>query len=207
MPVNLDELKKTVPMWLAAESRLKGMSKRGVEYDFLCAWHNDTTQSFQIYQEDDGTWLGHCQACGVTKNIFQLIQDVDKVTFKEAIKIVQNLISDPGWEAKKAAADAVFQRTLKQKQETITLPVEAFSSYAQALQNSPIGLSWLKGRGITPETADVFNLGYVQKPLPTVVPTNHPWHDKGWILFPEVRDGRIISIKYRSVMGKKVPHV
>lgn len=201
----IDALKKSVPMWLAAEPRLKGMTKRGIEYDFLCAWHKDTTQSFQIYQEEDGTWLGHCQACGVTKNIFQLIQDLDKVSFKEALSIVQNMTNDPKWEQKKAEADAVFQKALNQKQEVVTIPIEAFKSYTDALLNpASAGFSWLKSRGIDPETAETFNLGFVQKPLPTIVPTNHPWYDKGWILFPEVRDGRIVSLKYRSVMGKKI---
>lgn len=201
----IDALKKSVPMWMAAETRLKGITKRGIEYDCLCPYHDDHTQSFQIYQEKDGVWLGHCQACGVTKNIFQLVQDIDKVDFKTAMKIVQNMTNDPKWEQKKAAADAVFQRALSQRQEIITIPIEAFKSYTDALLNpASAGFSWLKSRGISPETAEVFNLGFVQKPLPTIVPTNHPWYAAGWVLFPEVREGRIVSIKYRSVMGKRI---
>ena len=201
----LDALKKSIPLWLAAEPRLKGMSRRGEEYDFQCFWHADDSPSFQVYREDDGTWLGHCQACGVTKNIYQLVMDVDKVSFAAAVEKVQQMETNPDWAAKRDAADAVFQRTLNSPHELVSAPLTAFSTYVESLKNSETARAWLEGRGISLETAENYSLGYVQKPLPQVVPTNHPWHDKGWILFPEIRGERVVAVKYRSIQGKRIP--
>ena len=201
----LDALKKSIPLWLAAEPRLKGMSKRGEEYDFLCFWHKDTSPSFQVYREDDGTWLGHCASCGVTKNIFQLVQEVDKISFAAAVEKVQQMETNPDWAAKRHAADAVFQRTLGQSKSLVSAPLDKFEPYVSTLRNSQVAKDWLAGRGISLETAEQFSLGYVQTPLPQVVPSNHPWASKGWVLFPEVRDGRVVAVKYRSVMGKRIP--
>ena len=201
----LDALKKSIPLWLAAEPRLKGMSRRGEEWDFQCFWHPDDSPSFQVYREEDGTWLGHCKACGATKNIFQLVQEVDNISFAAAVEKVRQMENNPDWTAKRNAADAVFQRTLGQSKSLVSAPLEAFLSYTEALKNSPEARAWLKNRGISQETAETFSLGYVQTPLPQVVPSNHPWASKGWILFPEIRHGRVVAVKYRSLMGKKVP--
>lgn len=202
--IKIEELKKSVPIWLIAQGRIAKLTRRGEEYDGLCPYHDEDNPSFQMYRNDDGTYLGHCQSCGVTKNVFQLVQDMDGVDFQKAVKIVEDVLRNPEWEKKRAAADAVFRQTLNQKSKILAVPVAAFDSYRKALQESKEAQDWLRNRGISKDTAEEFCLGFVQKPLSTIVPTNHPWHSKGWILFPEIRDGHIISVKYRSIVGKRI---
>jgi len=198
----LDILKKSIPMWMAAVPRMK-VSRRGKEYDVLCPYHADTVPSFQIYKEEDGTWLGHCQACGATKNIFQFVSTVDKISFQEAVKVVEDMTKNPEWEKKRAAADAVFQGAIPAKKENITIPLAAFDSYRTALRGSQSAQEWLRSRGISTETAEDMNLGFVQKPMTDLVPTNNPLYGQGWILFPEVRGKDIVAVKYRSIVAKK----
>ena len=188
-------------MWMAAVPRMK-VSRRGDEYDVLCPYHTDTVPSFQIYKEEDGTWLGHCQACGATKNIFQFIASVDKISFQEAVKVVEDMTKNPEWEKKKAEADSVFQN-MSAKKDNIVIPLAAFDSYIKALQGSQVAQDWLKGRGISMEAAKIMNLGFVQKPMTDIVPTNNPLYGQGWILFPEIRGEEIVAVKYRSIVAKK----
>ena len=193
-------------MYLVAQTRLKGFRKRGEEFDGCCPYHEDATPSFQIYRTPDGIWLGHCQACGETANVVQLVQRTDKVSFADAMQIIKKMTENPEWEAKRKNAEAVFAQTLANPTEVISVPLAAFERYEDELQFHSIpAKEWLESRGISWATAKAAHLGYVQSPPPHIVYPAHEWFDKGWIMFPEIRDGRVVAVKYRSVMGKKSP--
>lgn len=199
----LEELKKSVPIYFPLTGKLH-IDRRGNEFWTNCLWHDDTNPSLSLYKASDGAWMFHCFGCGESGNIFQIVQKLEKVSFDEAVKIVDDMTKNPDWSKKKASADAVFQGALKSKSEIISLSKDNFKSYENALCESAAGREWLSSRGILLETAKQFSLGYVKQPRPDIVPTNHPWFDKGWILFPEVRGNQIVAVKYRSLQGKKI---
>jgi len=58
-------------------------------------------------------------------------------------------------------------------------------------------------RGIALEVAKRFHIGYIQSAK--AISPNHPWVDKGWIIFPYIEGDKIILLKYRSIGGKKTP--
>ena len=119
-------------MYLVAQTRLKGFRKRGEEFDGCCPYHEDATPSFQIYRTPDGIWLGHCQACGETANVVQLVQRTDKVSFADAMQIIKKMTENPEWEAKRKNAEAVFAQTLTNSTEVISVPLAAFEKYEKA---------------------------------------------------------------------------
>lgn len=193
MANDTENLKKIVPIWLAAVSRVK-VTQRGAERDINCPWHDDTNPSFQMYQEEDGTWLGHCQSCGVTKNIFQLIQKIDKISYEDAVKTVSSMATNV--HLKPLPPQAA-------KEVISSLSLGEFESYHKSLKNNPDALAWLSSRGISIETAEQHFLGFVQKPRTDIVPLSNPLYDKGWIVFPEIRGKKIVAMKYRSIVAKK----
>ena len=48
-----------------------------------CLWHSEKTASLKYYPKQN---LVHCFGCGVTKNVIQIYAELNKITYKEAIK-------------------------------------------------------------------------------------------------------------------------
>ncbi|MCE2448798.1 MAG: hypothetical protein J4F35_10565 [Candidatus Latescibacteria bacterium] len=57
--------------------------KKGRNYSGLCPFHDEKTPSFSV---DPDRQFYHCFGCGVGGNVFKFIQEIDRVTFIEAVK-------------------------------------------------------------------------------------------------------------------------
>jgi DNA primase len=195
----IDRLKKQIPSWQVAESRVSNLKRDGREYKGLCPLHEEKTPSFTCF-EKDGVWLWRCFGCGKSGNSIQLVQECDKISFSEAVEKMTQML---GWEKGKQSVEKTFKTILEKEKSKITFPISAIAQAESALGESEEGKQWLAGRGISLDTAKRFHLGYVQN-AGAINPT-HPYVDKGWILFPSISDGKIVLLKYRSVIGKKTP--
>lgn len=179
------------------------LRRENTEYVGLCPFHQEKTPSFKVYRLADSTWGFKCFGCGKAGNVFQFIQEFDKISFTAAVEKVLELAGVTGWESGKVQVDQTFQM-VSGKKDLTTFPIEKYTPTEKNLHQSATGQKWLTDRGISIETARRMHLGFIQDAT-AVSGTNHPWAKLGWILFPTLSDDgqTILAVKYRSLVGKK----
>ena len=129
--------------------------KKGRNYSGLCPFHDEKTPSFSV---DPDRQFYHCFGCGVGGNAFKFIQEIDRVTFVEAVKFLAERAgvalperSGPSREEDVAADELYRANDLAQKY------------FHYLLLNDNVGASartYLQTRGLTGETIERFGLGY-----------------------------------------------
>ena len=129
--------------------------KKGRNYSGLCPFHDEKTPSFSV---DPDRQFYHCFGCGVGGNAFKFIQEIDRVTFVEAVKFLAERTgialperSGPSREEDAAADELYRANDLAQKY------------FHHLLLNDEVGASartYLQSRGLTDETIEHFGLGY-----------------------------------------------
>jgi putative DNA primase/helicase len=195
----LSQWKREINAIPIVASRVSGQ-REGAEFVANCPFHQEKTPSFKVYRGDDGVWLFKCFGCQANGNVFQFVERFDKISFTEA---VQNVLEQGG------TIDPAAVDVQPRKKPDVTFPASHFVAAQRALEESTAGQKWLADRGITMETARRFHLGFMQDASPICGPAkatwNHPWRDKGWILFPTLTDDDTVvcAIKLRSLVSKK----
>lgn len=63
------------------------LEKRGKIYFGVCPFHKDTLPSLSVSQENQ---IYKCFCCGASGNVITFIKNYKKVTFDEALKILEN---------------------------------------------------------------------------------------------------------------------
>ncbi len=129
--------------------------KKGRNYSGLCPFHDEKTPSFSV---DPDRQFYHCFGCGVGGNVFKFIQEIDRVTFVEAVKFLAERTgialperSGPSREEDATADELYRANDLAQKY------------FRHLLLNDDVGASartYLQTRGLTGETIERFGLGY-----------------------------------------------
>ena len=90
MTEDLDQIKSD-PSCLRIYGSFLKLRKTGDKYVGLCPLptHSDKTPSFTVFS--DMRW--HCFGCGAAGNIFQLVESVEGIGFKEAVaKVKKNQV-------------------------------------------------------------------------------------------------------------------
>ena len=183
--------------------RLPGLRKDGQNYSTTCPFHGDKKPSFKIWMipAKRNTWkcFGGCSESG---DIYDLLQKMDGITYPQSVKLVQDYVDKHGksWSRDQDQVDEVFKTIGEEEKEFRKYRLADYIKRAEdSMRQNPAGYQWLADiRGITPETARRFNLGYIQN-IPTC---KENWADKGWIVFPYVDDDDVVLLKYRSIVEK-----
>ncbi|MBQ0104587.1 MAG: DNA primase [Armatimonadetes bacterium] len=127
------------------------LRKRGKSYIGLCPFHKEKTGSFNV-NADKGFYK--CFGCGESGDIFTFLQKYENIEFYEALKIL----------AEKAGVDLPVSSGEKirksEKDEIFIANANAVSFFRNSLKSSAAALSYLSRRGISPEIAERFSLGY-----------------------------------------------
>lgn len=193
------EVLKSNPAILRLYGQYVSLRKEGNKYVGLCKFHAEKSGSFTVFAKDQG-WK--CFGCGKTGDIFSFIQELDKISFKEAIEKVKLFVGGgTKWEQDKAQVEAVFKPVMPDK-TYITFSMDQYAVFEKNLANSKEGVEWLAGRGISLGTAQRLHVGFTQDVKGKSGPDNKDINDKGWIVFPCIEDGKVVSIKYRSIIRK-----
>ena len=129
--------------------------KKGRNYSGLCPFHDEKTPSFSV---DPDRQFYHCFGCGVGGNVFKFVQEIDRVTFVEAVKFLAERAgvalperSGPSREEDAAADELYRANDLARKY------------FRHLLLNDDVGASartYLKTRRLSGETIERFGLGY-----------------------------------------------
>lgn len=123
------------------------LTKAGKYYKGLCPFHKEKTPSFMVSPERG---FYHCFGCGKGGDIFTFIEEMERVDFKGALKIL----------AEKAGVPLVYERGEdKGERDRLYIVLEAASEFF--VKNlSAEARAYLVGRGLKPETVASWSLGY-----------------------------------------------
>jgi len=77
-----------------------------------CPFHRDPGPSLKIYEKDF-----HCFGCGANGDIFDFVQMMDDVSFKEAFQILGGAYESPSFSSRLAIYKAQKQKKMRQKEQ------------------------------------------------------------------------------------------
>src|SRR5262245_51047314 len=146
----LDDIRNAVDI-VDLVGRFVNLKKAGVNWKGLCPFHGEKTPSFMVNPKKG---IFHCFGCGVGGDVFGFLMRQDKLTFPEAVRTL----------AKQAGVSLPDERAPGDsgREDLVRAMDLAAHFYAEALAK-PAGAAartYLEGRGIDPEVARRFTLGY-----------------------------------------------
>jgi DNA primase len=134
------------------------LKKSGAQnYSGLCPFHGEKTPSFSVHVTRQ---FYHCFGCGVSGDVFKFVQEIEKVSFPEAIRIVAQkcgiVLPKREFNSTEEAAESRLRGRLLELHEQATAFFEDQLRSAEGAR----AREYLTGRGLKPETIAKFRIGY-----------------------------------------------
>ncbi len=131
------------------------LNKKGRNFFGLCPFHNENTPSFSVNPERQ---IYHCFGCGVGGNVFKFIQEVDRVSFVEAVQFLAKRtgIQIPENSGPSSAESDIADQIYRANDL-------AHKFFHHMLLNDSAGeqaLAYLRNRHLSDDTIERFGLGY-----------------------------------------------
>ena len=134
------------------------LKKGGANFMGLCPFHGEKSPSFSVSPSKQ---FYHCFGCGANGNAIGFLMEHAGMGFVEAVK---DLAAQVGLQVPDdGASPQDRERAAQQRQQQATLNDvldKAARDYQKALKGSPRAIDYLKGRGLSGQSAKVFGLGY-----------------------------------------------
>ena len=127
------------------------LKKAGREFKACCPFHNEKTPSFTVSQTKQ---FYHCFGCGAHGTALGFLMEFDRLSFVEA---VEELASRLGLEVPREAGAGARESTSEDLHE---LMGRVAQFYRDHLKDNARAVDYLKGRGLSGETAVRFAIGY-----------------------------------------------
>jgi DNA primase len=144
----LDEIKRKINIIDLLKEYIE-LKKAGANWKALCPFHSEKSPSFMA-SEDKQIW--HCFGCNEGGDIFGFVMRMEGLDFPEALRLL----------AKRAGV--VLRREdpaiTSQRSKVLDILDAAASFYSGELLKSPVAASYIKERGLHPETVSAFRLGF-----------------------------------------------
>jgi DNA primase len=185
----------------------------------LCPFHKEQTPSFTLYPSTK-SW--YCYGCHKGGDALSLLQLLTGQTFLDVLQDFSQgnspLPSSSVVQSASRKADPILSK------HRLALYTRASHRYAQQLYETPSALVYLRKRGIAPDIAQQFQIGFADGvSFPSDVQAardldgaitygllNRRYRDflVGRITIPEIRHGKVVQIIGRSLPGKHsaLPH-
>lgn len=151
MSSNVEKIKERLSIEDVISSYIK-LDRAGKNLKGKCPFHNEKTPSFFVSPDRGGYY---CFGCGEKGDIFSFVEKFEGLDFMGAMKLL----------AERAGVELEFnnandsQKT--EKERLLAVMEEATKFFESGLKNSQQAIDYVKGRGITEETAKKFRIGYV----------------------------------------------
>jgi len=132
------------------------LQKKGGRYFGCCPFHNEKTASFCVNQ-NDGYY--HCFGCGVSGDVIKFVQEIESVTFIDAVRI---LADKAGMVMPEFKADEHYQEKKDRREVLKQLMKDAARYFRNNLLDETKGKDareYLSSRGIDAETAKRYGIG------------------------------------------------
>jgi DNA primase len=117
----------------------------------LCPFHSEKTGSFYV-TPDTGSW--HCFGCGEGGDVIKFVQRIENLSFAETM---DRLARRVGLQLPEKGGDG---QASSERERYRALHELACQFYEKALAQTPEAKEYLKERGISPEIAKTFRLGF-----------------------------------------------
>ena len=127
------------------------IDKKGNDYWACCPFHTEKTSSFSVSEKKQ---FYYCFGCGAKGSAINFIMDFNNVSYPEAIEI---LAKQMGMEVPRDKSDNKEFIEIKKLQNVLE---EANKIFIKQLKDSDEVINYLKERGLSGETAKIFNIGY-----------------------------------------------
>ncbi|WP_063703036.1 DNA primase [Pseudoalteromonas gelatinilytica] len=153
----IDDLLARTDIVELIDSRV-GLKKAGKDYQACCPFHNEKSPSFTVSQDKQ---FYHCFGCGANGNAISFVMEYDKLEFVDAIEELASMLNLDVPREKGGSSGP--QRTAEQKRSDYDLMLHAARFYQHQLKhhaNSKTVIDYIKGRGLSGETAKKFMIGY-----------------------------------------------
>lgn len=140
------------------------VTKKGRNYVAVCPFHNDTNPSMQISTDKQ---IYKCFSCGAGGNVFTFVEEFEKISFIEAVKIVADFI---GYDLSEYEVAVPQKSTNPHVERLLALAKEASEYYNYNLTSGDNdGLRYFTSRGINEEIINAFKLGYASNDSSEIV--------------------------------------
>lgn len=179
------------------------LKKSGKNYTGLCPFHEEKTPSFSVVEDKQ---IFYCFGCKKGGNVFSFIQDIEGVSFPEAVVKVaemENIPIDASFAENRGASE-----TNSQNKQLIQLHEKAAEVYHHMLVNTVAGqaaLDYLLKRGLTQELIDEFQIGFapnqrefLRQVLTAEKATPEAMEQTG--LFVKRENGELVDRFYQRIM-------
>lgn len=130
------------------------LQKRGSNYLASCPFHEDRNPSFSVSQDKQ---IFKCFSCGRGGNVFTFIQEMDGVSFPEAVQKVADFAHIP-LQIDLSKQDK-SQRANQALYDIHQLVAEFYHYYLVNTKNAQQGLEYLQDRQLSLQTIEQFQLG------------------------------------------------
>lgn len=154
-PQLIDEIRQKVNI-VDVVGEYVQLKKSGRNYSGLCPFHEEKTPSFSVTEEKQ---IFKCFGCGKGGNVFTFLQDIDGISFPEAVKKVADMVHIPLELSPKEPTSPAFRK----KQTYLSIQKKAQEVYQHLLLNTKVGeeaFTYLTQRGLDVDTLQQFKLGY-----------------------------------------------
>ena len=147
----MDELRARTDL-PALLSRSTKLSRAGRDWRGCCPFHDEKTPSFYVYADHY-----HCFGCGAHGDAVRWLTDKQGLAFPDAVRELAGAAGlDVPEESREAKAKAERQAGLR---EPLAAAAEWFAARLWSADGAE-ARAYLTRRGVTPETARAFGLGY-----------------------------------------------
>ncbi len=138
---------------VAVISEFVKLRKAGKNYTGPCPFHSEKNPSFTVSPDKQ---LFHCFGCGEGGNVFSFLMKAESISFAEA---VEELAAKVGIAVEKPTRSGLSSSEKDKLFEIMRLAADHFVKMLGDSSGQP-ARNYLKQRGISDETAKVFNLGF-----------------------------------------------
>jgi RNase H-fold protein (predicted Holliday junction resolvase) len=194
---NLDALKHS-PAVLQVYQKYTKLRQEGKKWVGVCALHSESSGSFTVFPD----MLFKCFGCSKQGNCFQYLEMKEGISFKDAVSRVKEITGTGNYKEQAAKVDAIFRPAVESAKDLRVFTLKEFASLERNFAANKAAQDVLTSRGITVETAQRLHTGYKQSIKMRPDDKNFDLADQGWLAFPCIVDGKVVAIKYRSLIRK-----
>jgi DNA primase len=134
------------------------LKKTGQNFTGLCPFHQEKTPSFAVHPTRQ---IYHCFGCGAGGDVFKFVQELEKLTFPEAVRVVAEKCGIPIPRPRERSPEE--RRENQQRSALIEMHQQAAAFFARQLHEAPDGKvasAYLEDRGLDRAAMMRFGLGY-----------------------------------------------
>lgn len=132
-----------------------GLKPAGINHKGLCPFHSEKSPSFMV-NRDRQSW--HCFGCSKGGDIFSFVQEIEGMEFFEALKF---LAQRAGIQLELKQQNQVQTNQKNRLKEIHTEAARFYYKFLTELDASKLAREYLERRGVTPETIDEWQIGFI----------------------------------------------